>query len=1050
MEPVPPKNRPRHRLFPTSLKSFVGDMKTFRDLHIHRHRRGMRSEQLQPKEAWLPASPDPFTSTSRSRECDQFQVAQPQLAAREHVATSSTSRLTVHLTLSFAEPLSYAYSRHYDASPSLCPTDRLCEGILRHIDHCSQELITRKDSGALDRTSAADGSAKPRRYEIQVRVVRDSSETWSARTFTSFQRQPLNAEGAREVILSTHRMVGVFLRRHDEGFVWKDGPVRDDVAREDETFPYRPGRVQPMSCIPRSLFLEKSQTFELRPGYSVVLSFTSRNSRLKPPEWSDTVQVDSKLETPLTLAGAESLLFEASFAMESVFRSERRAFEHQHRPCNASDGCKQCHPRQGDGVEMKLTVANNLGPQYGHLSRVIRTETSLFSHPQARDCIEFLDKMKTSFAQVRDDADNNLSRINDLEFRVTELRGRGWALEEPLLFTLKPDNCESRTRIEAILDRVQTGVAGILRGNAIAVRMTAYKRGHFILDKTLVAREPIEKMDGKRKSPLKAQALVVNRVQHRIKQDFDMMCRDTCSIDDLGRNASSEDLCRTKEISPRTSNKRSAQDSLRTSPTPDQSEPVFKRNGSEESSALSRTPTLVRRRAPTFWDPRTGGRRFPLAPGVKDGSSADDGSPEYKVERKARRQLFNPSKSDILQTKVSIPQTAPDLLTEVRLWPTTGFASAPDAKSEEDADKSCEASTAPPTPSLVYGGNSSPRSSLLITPRAFGSSSSADIEAFKYAAGDSDFEDDRESQKSPRGRQPKMLQTLPEMSPTVQNNVLKITPSPLQQDQSVQEPTGLGIVDSDRSSTCGRKSDAVERDLGMVPSDMAQEVTHKLENAATRRNRNTPDLHPEHASRGAEADQTRDDDDTPQPTSSSKEDIANQREDMIAATTYLQPLSAVQSREAEDFSQSRAEFSFSSPSAITTEGGNSISSSPTDGRFPTVAAVVAGGKIESASPRDVEDVVPVFQSPDPSEAEDVGSDGGFGFGGGGGDLFPPQPRPALTRPSFGSAGYLGFGGGRRLSGVVDLRRALTGAPSPPLSVAGDGPPYEERRPGTAM
>ncbi|KAI1810246.1 hypothetical protein GGS20DRAFT_568418 [Poronia punctata] len=326
-------------------------------------------------------------------------------------------------------------------------------------------------------------------------------------------------------------MVGLFLRHHDEAFVWKDGPVPEDQSPEDKTFAYRPGRVQPLASVPRSNFNEKKQDFETIPGYSIHFSITSQNHRRVPANWHETLQINSRQLSPLTHASAEGLFFDACYAVDSVFMSERKGFEAQHASCASRGGCARCKTHDGDGIEILVSVKNNLGPVFDNMERAVYARTNIFGKDHGEDCAAFVEKVKEALTQVREEADDLVSRIDDFEFSIVELRGRGWGIDQPIIFTRSPETFISRRSIEAVLDRLQTGVADILRGNAIAVRMTARKRGHFVLDKTLVSREPIEKSTtSKKKSAAKSKEYVLDKLRQRIEQDIEMVCKDTCSL----------------------------------------------------------------------------------------------------------------------------------------------------------------------------------------------------------------------------------------------------------------------------------------------------------------------------------------------------------------------------------------------------------------------------------------------------------------------------------------------------------------------------------------
>ncbi|EMR72349.1 putative pt repeat family protein [Eutypa lata UCREL1] len=440
----PERTKSRSSIFPVKFKGFVKDVRSFtRDFKLERKSEDLGSTE-KPADVIveIPSSPT---------ECS---------------APLYTANLNVQVSLQFDEPLDFSYTRHYEGSPSLVVTEKLCQGLLHRVDHCSQELITRKDANALQRTRN-NGLGKAVRFELHIQINR-GSDVWAVRTFTSYQKQPMTAEAAREIALETHYIIGLFLLQHDDGFVLKDGAIRDDPSQSPETHPFRAGRVQPISCVPRSYFLQGSQRFESIPGYTIHLKMINRNHRRKPSEWQNTVEVNSQQTTPLNLAIAESLFFEAAQAMETILRFERDSFENRHRSCASPDGCSYWRQHEGDGFELELSIKNNLGPQFEHLQRTVSSSIALLSHLQTGDCDKFANVLEQAFTGVRDSADEKMNSMHDLEFRIIELRGRGWALEEPLLFTIDPSSTQSRRDTEAVLDRVQAGIADILRRNAMA------------------------------------------------------------------------------------------------------------------------------------------------------------------------------------------------------------------------------------------------------------------------------------------------------------------------------------------------------------------------------------------------------------------------------------------------------------------------------------------------------------------------------------------------------------------------------------------------------
>ncbi|KAI1488140.1 hypothetical protein F5X96DRAFT_671958 [Biscogniauxia mediterranea] len=1022
--------------FPARFRGLVNDVKGKFSRDIYHHRRGAKSEQVLPNQSWAPESPNSSSLPESPKTTEVAELCDEKVQFRDVPRNTS---LTVQVTLNFDEPLNYSYSRNYEGSPSLQPTDELCEGLLRRIDHCSQELITRKDSTALERTST-DGSAKPLRFEIHVQIVRARSEIWTSRTFKSYQRLPLGAEAAKEVILSAHYMIGLFLRHHDEGFVWKDGPVHDELSQEHETFSYRPGRVQPMTCVPRAYFLEKSQDFESIPGYTIKLSLTGRNHRRKPVEWNEAVEVNSSQATPLGLTSAENLFFDASFAIEGVFRLERKVFEDRHRSCAASDGCKLCRPHDGDGLELKLTVVNNLGPRFDHLERTIRAETNFFSHPKAEDCMSFLMSLKTACAEVRDAADSAISRVNDLEFKIIELRSRGWALDEPLLFKLDPSNCYSRRNIEAILDRVQTGVADMLRGNAIAVRMTAYKKGHFILDKTLVARDPLDQPENKKAKPMrKSKDYVLERLRQRIERDIQMVCKDTCSISDLcdkepvqetttapllqdkpGSNGSLSQKPAVHSQVPAASVPQSLPTITLSAPDPQakidssiksENDSSNSKHGASSSVITAQTEDKYLPSPPSspssqhqhivITDPSTGARQFPLIPSYDEGIELENrGSETGSDNAHARRRLFAKCED---QGTVSLPQTASSLGPSIEGKRTQGEDQVSTTDNvDELSDRAYESSIAPETPSLV-GGGGSPRSSLLVTP-------SKVHEPISSTKLDSDGDDGKVFESSSDDTPRNLFNGFPIVSSTSKLSSQKLTSSPPHQDKAVRENSSLGITANDipemSDLTNGTKHNGEkineptfvegEHSSASAPGNLFIDTKPSAQALPLDSETDAAKLH----DRDSQQLPIRE----PLPSSKTKSELL---------TTGV-PEFELPEAEGMGFSQSKLDFEFSSPGAITppaeTDDSDLSDDDNDDDEQPSTAT---DKKIaDTTSP----------ESPDPSE--DVDS--------------PPSPSRSSSQPQLahrysfgGSAGHIGFH--EHQFGSMDLRKALMRSPHRPAS-----------------
>ncbi|KAI1434578.1 hypothetical protein GGR50DRAFT_392329 [Xylaria sp. CBS 124048] len=713
--------------FPARLKNLIRDIR-FLPKDSRRHRRDRRSEgSLTPEQQFTSEKPTPTT-----REDSTVSDIRSPVRDAPHVRS-----LSVRVTVSFGEPLNYSSSQDYEASSALQPTEELCEALLRRVDHCSKELITRRDSSALDRTDT-DGKAKPLRYEIQAQVLRNEigtgTEAWASRTLRSYQRQPVGTSAAREVILSTHYMVGLFLRHHDAAFVWKDGPVREDPLQEQKTFQYQLGRVQPLTSIPRSHFIEKQQDFESIPGYTIRFSMTSRNHSRTPSQWREVLEIHSHQLSPLTFASAEGLFLDASYAADGVFVRERKNFEALQKSCADHSGCTHCRPHEGDGVELTLSVNNNVGPLFENLQRTTRYSMNLFRKDHATDCIEFVERVKAALEQVRRETDGSVSRMNDFEFYISELRGQGWTMDEPLAFRLGSETCLDRRTVEALLDRLQTGVADTLRGNAIAVRMTARKRGHLILHKTLVTREPIEKSGARRNSPGKSKAYVLDRLGQRISRDIDMVCKDTCSIADretetvkvdsvarfrpgdydpmdAGITSSTRLSDRTMSLKGRVNHERDSSVSRR-----DSRRSEFSNSPDSPDSLSTRSFDPRRQWTRITRDHNSGARLLPLAntdsPAPSEHNtvgSRESAARKSNVVRDSTTEASFELTMSQGKSNTMLTQTTADsvISTREKETPNTSLAESRNHDREWYTTEGSSVSTRPGTPSLEFGGNSS-------------------------------------------------------------------------------------------------------------------------------------------------------------------------------------------------------------------------------------------------------------------------------------------------------------------------------------------------------
>ncbi|KAK3394295.1 hypothetical protein B0H63DRAFT_42253 [Podospora didyma] len=447
-----------------------------------------------------------------------------------HPVAPLTPALVVHVEIQFTDPVIRSrYSRSYGSSPLLEPSKRICDGLLRRIERCSEELLTRKDSGALEALKDETNERKPLRFEMKFRILRRGGGEWAERTFRSYQKQPLTVGLTKGIILASHRMVGLFLRRHDKDFQWLDQPFYDTEPESPETVAHSPGAPLSLSCIPRSRFIEPLQSFEVVPGYGIEILFRSRYPLRKKVAFEKGINVNSKQTAPLTLFMSEDLLWKVLQAINHQLDPIKQEFDAHLKTCGGLD----CSHAEDDALDIDLRVSNNLGPVYSQVRRNVKSTLALFRDPDASDCEAFLRAIEAALADESREMDAKINATEDFELRVLEVKGVGWALQQPTRFAVGSLASYSRCTIQAALDRVQTGMGDVIRGRNVAVHVSAYKRGHLILDKAIVAHEKRGKRREKFAFPEDEGAAIVARLKIQIQRDIDMVFNDTCSIDDI-------------------------------------------------------------------------------------------------------------------------------------------------------------------------------------------------------------------------------------------------------------------------------------------------------------------------------------------------------------------------------------------------------------------------------------------------------------------------------------------------------------------------------------
>ncbi|OHE95807.1 hypothetical protein CORC01_08948 [Colletotrichum orchidophilum] len=445
----------------------------------------------------------------------------------------SPAGLAVRVCIKFQPSLDLTYERQYQSSYGFEPTDQLCQALIRRLTHCSHELLTRRDSTALERTIPQIGEGKPLRFELTYQIYRGGSEPWATKTFRSYQKYPMDKPSAMEIARSTDRIIGSFIKLHDKTFRWTHGRTRERSSSELEILKPLSNPVS-LLHVPQSRFIDATQDWEFVPGYEITLSFRSRCKSRRQREWQRNITLKSKQSSPLTLSHGEDMAWVLSTAMQRALDARKMAFDRHHRQSHDRfDFLDESHHSEQNAVHVGFQIRNQLGLDHRHLRRELDSNLLLFEHPDGLDCEQFLSQLEHAFEAVRDDTDKEMNEMDDLRVTVYELSGRGWKTEKPFAVCLDSTACYSRRTVKAILDRVQTGVADILGGNDMSITLMVHKRGHLVLDKTLVARSPYY-ATGQRQDddPETVRENFVSKLKSRIQSDVALVVKDTCALYD--------------------------------------------------------------------------------------------------------------------------------------------------------------------------------------------------------------------------------------------------------------------------------------------------------------------------------------------------------------------------------------------------------------------------------------------------------------------------------------------------------------------------------------
>lgn len=441
---------------------------------------------------------------------------------------TNTGPLVVHVHIQFHDQdlHSVTHSQTYVSSPYFEPTGRICNGLLRRIEHCSEELITRTDPTALEVIKEGTHDRKPLRFELTYRVTRAGwMGEWAVRTYRSYQQRPLTAASAKEVIIASHKTIGMFFRRHDSDFRWLGGSVLDATTETAESSLESEVGQMSLGAVPSPRFVEESQTFESVPGYSIEVAFRHRNPRRLIPAFKRVVKVYSKQATPLTAEMGRDLLAHGAEAINRSLGLRKQKLEVHAQQCTTMT----CQHRDSTALNIDVRITNGMGPSHSNLQRSIRSSLSLFHDSHGED---FVRDVEESLADVTQAIDTQINQTNDFEFTIVELKGVKWSVQEPATFTVGASASHRRRDIQAVLERIQTGIGDVLQGHNTAVRVNARKRGHLVFQEVIQTHE----IPGRSKtfqSPEEERSVLISRLTERIQKDIDMIFKDTCSIDDI-------------------------------------------------------------------------------------------------------------------------------------------------------------------------------------------------------------------------------------------------------------------------------------------------------------------------------------------------------------------------------------------------------------------------------------------------------------------------------------------------------------------------------------
>lgn len=449
------------------------------------------------------------------------QNAEPQNSTTPPGSPILMTGLRVSVTVRFESEIDKNFHLTHDASLDFEVTGRVCNALLRRIDHCARELITRPDPRASEPLRHGEPRTKLARYHLIFRIDREGLP-WKERHFTSFQELPLSLEEAHEVVLEADRIVALFFCCHDPGFEW----ILPSVANEGDPLQHKSsspevGTPQAMYCIP---------TYDDLPGYSIDLALRTQN---KGNNRSWTVKVDSQQPSPLNLQLGENLMSQVTTILRQTVKGRENRFAEIHQHCDSLEGTSGCRHFEEAAFDLVAKIRNNLGPDYPHFSTRIQTFRQLLTGGNGD---AFVQDLESQLQAARDLSDELINATDDLVLKVNELRSKDWKVHQPLTITMDSSVLSARKTMERMLQRVETSMTDVLRGHGTVAVLTAHKRGHLILETTVCRGNDTNFYDLKRFEPLHLQKRILQqRLCDRIQEDIGMVLKDTLSLHILDR-----------------------------------------------------------------------------------------------------------------------------------------------------------------------------------------------------------------------------------------------------------------------------------------------------------------------------------------------------------------------------------------------------------------------------------------------------------------------------------------------------------------------------------